>query len=85
MTIEKCYGQIKRRFAKLKSGFEFVKPSDTANCIVAVAVCHNICKRNYEDDYDGDETIFDDNILFGPNNNDNNGATKREHIARNLL
>ena len=43
MAIEKAYGVIKRRFPLLKFGLRFRTVVDSANCIVAAVILHNIC------------------------------------------
>lgn len=83
MAIEKCYGQLKRRFPKLKHGFEFKNPSDTANCIVATAVIYNICKRNYDEEI-GEDINYEVDVLNGEIVNDN-ASEKRDLIARSFI
>ena len=85
MSIEKCYGQLKRRFPKLKHGLEFRKPSDCANCIVATVVVYNVCKRNFDEDFEVD--LIDADDLTEPVHNISqnfNSIEKRESIARHL-
>ena len=83
MSIEKCYGQMKRRFPKLRHGFEFKKPSDTANCIIATAVVYNICKRNYEVDIEASLDIEDEYYIA--ENSNGAGSDKRDAIAKSFI
>ena len=69
MHIERTYGQIKRRFPLLVNGLRFKCVKDSAKCIVAIAVLHNICKKSLE--YDP-ETIGSDDTM---------GSEKRNRIA----
>ena len=72
MAIEKAYGVIKRRFPLLKFGLRFKKVVDSANCIAAAVVLHNICLLHDDDlnnfdeenepagDDEPDEEIFEE-------------------------
>ena len=48
MAIERCFGQIKRRFPLLKNGLRFRKTRDSAHCIIACFILQNICIREYD-------------------------------------
>lgn len=82
MTIERAIGQLKRRFPKLSKGLAFRSIVDSANCVVACVILHNICKEF--DDEDTFEQI-DENIDHGSAHNlmeSEAGSAKRDEIAR---
>ena len=83
MVIERCYGQMKRRFPILSNGLRFRKPKDSANCIIAIAVLFNICKRNQDGEIECiDIQIENDEEIFDYVNQ--NSLEKRNEIARLL-
>ena len=49
MNVEKLFGQLKRRFPLLSYGLRFKKIKDSANCILACFILHNICIANGDD------------------------------------
>lgn len=83
MAIEKLYGQLKRRFALLKCGLRFKKVEDSANCIVAIAIIFNICKKEgdngFDDDYEQEEHNNASNFF-----QNSLGSNKRNQIAQML-
>ena len=88
MAIEKCYGQMKRRFPLLKNGLRFKDPYDSQNCIIAIVVIYNFCKRHKDNDdnfFDEDDYLHLDQI-GGVDRFDhlNEASTKRDTIARNF-
>lgn len=54
MAIEKCFGQIKRRFPILKNGLRFKRVKDSAKCILACFILQNLCIKNFEEEFEGD-------------------------------
>ena len=88
MTIERTYGQIKRRFPILKNGLRFRKPEDSANMIVAAACIFNICIIN-NDLMDFQEPIDREYIreeeLPHHLSEDVRGVEKRNFILHNFI
>lgn len=87
MAIERCYGQMKRRFPLLANGLRFRKPTDSAKCIVAIATLHNVCKRNYDDDeFNGQDSLVNEDSLVDEAIAVESlcGREKRDNIARAL-
>ena len=72
MSIEKCYGQFKRRFPKLNPAFKFKNPS-----------VYNVCKRNYDEEIREDANYWED-VFIGEIVNDN-GPRKRDAISRSFI
>lgn len=81
MTIERTIGQFKRRFPKLSKGLAFRSVVDSANCIVACAVLHNICK-DLDDEENFDEIDEEMDDYSGTNLYESEeGSVKRNEIA----
>lgn len=88
MAIERCYGQLKRRFPLLKFGIRFTGECLESARIITAAVCiFNFCKREMDIDFDEEiqEEISNieldqDDILRRIENL--NGQEKREFIKQ---
>ena len=83
MSVEKAYGQLKRRFPLLKNGLRFRKMHDSANCIVAAVCIYNFLKGCNDE-------LNDESIEINRNEDENDdidmvesalGASKRNNIA----
>ena len=83
MAIEKAYGVIKRRFPILKFGLRFRKVTDSANCIVAAVILHNICLLHVDElDHRGSDTLPDEDEIEDVDDQSMNsaGVAKRLRI-----
>ena len=87
MAIEKCFGQIKRRFPLLTNGLRFRNSEDSAKCILTCFILQNICIIHRDvADFNRAENEQPD----GDNNIDENayselGKLKREEIKNYML
>ena len=85
MAIEKCFGQVKRRFPLLKNGLRFKDLAVSAKCIVSCFILHNLCIKlddiiEEEDDNDANDNAEQANVQ----NDANEGIIKRNRIKELL-
>lgn len=88
MAIEKAYGVIKRRFPLLKFGLRFRKVADSANCIVAAVILHNICLAHVDDIDERDADFVPNEDEIDEVNHrivDNAGVAKRLRILNEIF
>lgn len=85
MSIEKIFGQVKRRFPALKFGLRLKDPEDNLLAITCCFIFHNIC-TTHNDDFDisedPNEMIEEVDAGLIQNNNDVAGdAIRRSMIG----
>ena len=85
MAIEKLFGQIKRRFPLLSNGLRFREIIDSAKCILACFVLHNICVRN-NDNFEPNPQIEEEDTSYEDGDQDESelGKVKRDGIKNYL-
>ena len=86
MAIERCYGQLKRRFPLLDYGLRLYNDmADNANLITAAVTIFNFCKMHSDPEFEetiGQPDETDAATNYGIEFNGLNGKEKRYRIMR---